>query len=451
MKPIAIYFIISDLLLYNICYFVTIFLLNKVWWIDGNGYPFLLLISNLLLLLAFFISNQHKISEKIHIFQLFYDNVLYLSVFLFLLFSIWILAFAPKLEVIHLIFIISIFFFLDIFLKKIIINYFRNSILTHEGIRKSYLIGNDTISIEFEKELIDNQWLGYSIEKKLKVFSVDSFEIIENDIAEKSIQSIFINSSTTVLNETSVNFLKKLHENYMIDIKLFSEQFSNKLKRSSYELFGHIPVINMFSYELDSSFNRNIKRFFDIIFTLILFVILLSWLLPLIAILIKFTSAGNVFYIHKRIGIHGKPFNCFKFRTMYSNFSNEPFQQTIKNDSRITPLGKFLRKYNLDEFPQFINVLMGDISIVGPRPMVIEHMKEYDNDIKEIYSRHWIKPGITGLAQVSGYRGEVDSPEKMKGRIRLDRYYLNNWSFFMDIKIIWWTFRNMIKGDEFAI
>lgn len=404
-----------------------------------------------MLFLAFFISNQHKISEKVHIFQLFYDNVLYFSVFLFLLFSLWILAFAPKLEIKHLAYIITTFFILDLFLKKIIINIHRKSILNHEGIRSSYLIGNDTISVEFEKELNDNQWLGYQIKKRIKVLTEADFKEIEQDVEQQTIHSIFINSSTTVLNEKSVSFLKKIHENYMIEIKLFSEQFSNKLKRSSYELFGHIPVINMFSYELDSAFNRTIKRLFDIIFSVVLSIFVLSWLFPIVALLIKLSSKGSIFYIHKRIGLKGKPFVCLKFRTMYSSYSKNPFQQTTRNDSRITPIGKFLRKYNIDEFPQFINVLMGDISIVGPRPMVIEHMQEYENDIKEIYSRHWIKPGITGLAQVSGYRGEIDTPEKMKGRIRLDRYYLYNWSFFMDLKIIWWTFRNMITGDEHAI
>jgi exopolysaccharide biosynthesis polyprenyl glycosylphosphotransferase len=196
-----------------------------------------------------------------------------------------------------------------------------------------------------------------------------------------------------------------------------------------------------------SNFNR--KRTFDILFALMVIVTLLSWLIPLIAILIKLDSKGPVFFKQLRTGKNGKPFYCLKFRSMKLS-ADADSKQASKNDSRITPLGAFLRKTSLDELPQFFNVLVGDMSIVGPRPHMLKHTEDYCQIIHNYMVRHTVTPGITGLAQVKGYRGETKETTAMINRVNADIWYIKNWSFYLDIKIIVLTFMQVFKGHENA-
>lgn len=190
---------------------------------------------------------------------------------------------------------------------------------------------------------------------------------------------------------------------------------------------------------LDLKINKRIKRCFDIFFSIAVITTVLSWLYPLIAIFIKFGSKGPVLFIQKRNGLYNKEFNCYKFRTMVVNdFADE--QQAQKGDDRITTIGRLLRKTSLDELPQFFNVLKGDMSVVGPRPHMVKHNEDYAELIDNYNYRSLVKPGITGLAQVLGYRGETESSiYLMKMRVRTDRFYIQNWSFGLDIKIIFKT------------
>ncbi len=176
----------------------------------------------------------------------------------------------------------------------------------------------------------------------------------------------------------------------------------------------------------------------------------MSWLFPIIAILIKLDSKGPVLFKQKRRGIKGEEFNCYKFRTMRNDGTNS-IKATIVNDKRITKVGQFLRKTSLDELPQFINVLNGDMSIVGPRPHMISQDNYYSDIIKKYNLRNYVKPGITGLAQVKGFRGAVDCDKDMEDRIRTDIFYVRNWSILLDFQIIYQTMLLIIKGDENAI
>lgn len=189
------------------------------------------------------------------------------------------------------------------------------------------------------------------------------------------------------------------------------------------------------------------KRFFDLFLTCILFVFVFSWLFPIIAIIIKLNTKGPVFFKQNRIGLNGRIFKCYKFRTM-TETKCDVFKPTHVEDSRITKVGKFLRKFNLDELPQAINVFLGDMSLVGPRPHAIPFHNEYASYIGSIDLRHLVKPGITGLAQINGYRGDVLDREENKKRtakrIAYDLEYIQNWSFGLDIKIIATTVAQMI-------
>ena len=189
------------------------------------------------------------------------------------------------------------------------------------------------------------------------------------------------------------------------------------------------------------------KRFFDIVFSLLVICCLLIWLVPLIALLIKLESKGPVFFRQLRTGKDGKPFYCLKFRSMRPN-TQANSMQARRNDARITVVGAYLRKTSLDELPQFFNVLLGEMSIVGPRPHMLAHTEEYTLLIENFMDRHLIMPGITGWAQVSGYRGETRTVEAMAKRVEADIHYLHSWTFWLDVKIIWLTIKQVIVIED---
>mgnify|MGYP001062682285 CR=1 FL=1 len=195
--------------------------------------------------------------------------------------------------------------------------------------------------------------------------------------------------------------------------------------------------------------NYAVKRSFDIIFSLIICVLILSWLYPLLWVFIRLESKGPAIFKQTREGINGEEFLCYKFRSMRLNKMSDKIHAS-KNDPRVTRTGSFMRKTSIDELPQFLNVLKGDMSVVGPRPHIEALSKEYQEEVDDYLKRHAMKPGITGLAQVSGYRGEVKKRLDIKNRVRMDIFYIENWSFLLDIKIIIITVLNVFKGEEKA-
>ncbi|MBI1767598.1 MAG: undecaprenyl-phosphate glucose phosphotransferase [Bacteroidetes bacterium] len=213
-------------------------------------------------------------------------------------------------------------------------------------------------------------------------------------------------------------------------------------------LINSVPVFTPRNEPLGISLNAILKRVFDIVFSASLILSLFPILFPVIAVAIRLDSEGPIFFKQLRPGKKNKLFDCYKFRTMYVNNTTEV--QATKNDSRITKVGRFLRKTNMDELPQFFNVLLGNMSVVGPRPNLISQLEKYSKTIQLYKIRHFITPGITGYAQVNGFRGETKDPELMEKRIYYDVLYLENWSLALDIKIIFLTIWNMIKGDKRA-
>ncbi|MCL4141354.1 UNVERIFIED_CONTAM: hypothetical protein GTU68_040945 [Idotea baltica] len=175
----------------------------------------------------------------------------------------------------------------------------------------------------------------------------------------------------------------------------------------------------------------------------------MSWLTPLLWIIVKLESKGPLLFKQEREGKSGKQFVCYKFRSMKINNLSDKIHAT-KNDVRVTRIGSFLRKTSIDELPQFYNVIKGEMSVVGPRPHMNSLSVVYQKEIDSYIQRFSVKPGITGLAQISGYRGEVKKTSDIKNRIRLDIFYIENWSFLLDIKIILQTIFNVFKGEEKA-
>ena len=222
--------------------------------------------------------------------------------------------------------------------------------------------------------------------------------------------------------------------------------YSKKLK---YEYYDYIPILSLRNIPLEDSFNMVIKRIFDILFSSLVIIFILSWLTPIIAIFIKLESKGPVFFKQSRNGFNYKEFDCYKFRSMTPNKDAHLYQAT-RGDQRITKIGRFIRKTSIDELPQFFNVLFGDMSVVGPRPHMVSHTNMYAKKIDKFMVRHFVKPGITGLAQISGFRGEIESDKDIIGRVKFDIFYIENWSLLLDLKIISKTFMNAVKGEDKA-
>lgn len=237
-------------------------------------------------------------------------------------------------------------------------------------------------------------------------------------------------------------------ENY-IKVKMIPGGSLQLEKNLSFSRYGDFFVINVNEIPLDNVFNGIAKRAFDLVFASLVTIFILSWMIPLIGILIKLESKGSVFFIQKRNGINNKEFNCLKFRSMTPN-DYADVKQAIKNDPRVTKTGAFLRAYSLDEMPQFLNVLLGDMSIVGPRPHTIPMNQTFKTKIERYNSRHKIRPGITGLAQVRGFRGEIENPHQIRSRVRLDSFYINNWTFLLDMRIMVKTVYELVFNRENA-
>lgn len=266
--------------------------------------------------------------------------------------------------------------------------------------------------------------------------------IVENKIDEIycSVSELTNKELTDFINfaDNNLKTLKFLPDNKNI--------FSKKLK---FEYYDYLPILSLRDIPLHNTFNALLKRTFDIVFSIIVIFGLLLWIGPILALLITIESKGPVFFIQKRTGLDNQEFLCFKFRSMGINNSSDAVQAG-RNDMRVTKIGKFIRRTSIDELPQFYNVLFGHMSVVGPRPHMLKHTDEYASKVDKYMLRHFVKPGITGLAQVRGYRGEIEKDSDIQNRIRFDIFYVENWSFFLDLKIIVQTMINAISGEEKA-
>ena len=315
--------------------------------------------------------------------------------------------------------------------------------------RKTIIIGNNDSVNELKKFFIAQKELGYENRKTFNFKSPDELDLDEcfNFIKTRNIDEVYC--SANELSENQIKLLIQFCENNFKILKFISERgglLSKKLKTDTY---GLSTVQSLREMPLSNDYNTFLKRLFDIIFSFLVITLLLSWLTPLIALLIKLESSGPVFFKQTRNGIKYKEFTCFKFRSMIEN-SDADIQQATKNDFRVTRLGKILRKTSLDELPQFFNVLIGDMSVVGPRPHMTRENERYSKTVNKFMVRHFVKPGITGLAQVKGYRGEIETEEDIVNRVKYDIYYLENWSLLLDLNIVFLTSINFITGQKKA-
>ena len=265
---------------------------------------------------------------------------------------------------------------------------------------------------------------------------------VENDVSE-----IY---STILPNEDKrVSELTETAESRCVRVRFVTTKTVDEATFFHVDVFSTMPVISLRAEPLQKTRNSLRKRVFDLVVSTMAILFVLSWLTPLLAILIKLSSKGPVFFRQQRSGKDNKTFWCYKFRSMTVSNPNEA-QQATKNDSRITRIGAIMRKTSIDELPQFFNVFCGEMSITGPRPHMLLHTEEYSAIIKKYMVRQFLKPGITGWAQVNGYRGETADPALMEKRVEYDIWYMENWSLMLDIKILFMTVINIFKGESNA-
>jgi putative colanic acid biosynthesis UDP-glucose lipid carrier transferase len=280
---------------------------------------------------------------------------------------------------------------------------------------------------------------------KLRVFNdlQDCMNFVkENEVTE--IYSTLIPDHYPYLYE-----LAKEAEKQFVYFK-FVPDYNIFVNRNIYvDFLNDIPVLSLRKEPLEDTGNRIKKRTLDVIVSTLVIIFLLSWLVPLIAILIKLDSRGPVFFIQLRSGKNNQPFRCLKFRSLRVNDQADSIQVS-RNDNRITRLGRIMRKTNIDELPQVLNIFLGDMSLVGPRPHMLKHTEQFSELYKEYMIRHFVKPGLTGWAQVNGFRGEIKDNEFLRKRVEYDTWYMENWSLFLDLKIILLTILVTIKGDKNA-
>ena len=338
-----------------------------------------------------------------------------------------------------------------ILLIKLFIYYFlrRYRVLYGGNYRTVVLLGNDASTNPLKHFFTDNPDYGY---KLIKVFTLEDPKKQRIDeclsfVLQHRTDEIYC--ALADLSEDQISDIIDFADNNLKTLKFIPDEKQILSRNAKFEYYDYIPVISLRNILQDETMNKVIKRVFDLVFSSIIILGLLSWLTPIMAIIIKWESKGPVFFVQKRNGLNYKEFNCYKFRSMELN-DKADLDLASKNDVRITKVGKFIRKTSIDELPQFFNVLLGDMSVVGPRPHMVSVANLYALKVDKFMARHFVKPGITGLAQTKGFRGEVETDEDIINRVKYDIFYMENWSILLDIKIIFNTIYNTLKGDEKA-
>ena len=327
-----------------------------------------------------------------------------------------------------------------------------------KNVRNLVIVGEGEVSENFKKMILSNPDFGYNFQGLVSTNTAQNQNAEEEILLklEKAFTNVKVDEAVISLPEDSRFMLEgiiKLCDKNAVKVHIIPDYLNLVSKRFQLSSFGEFPIITARREPLNEVQGRLVKRAFDIIFSFIVTIIILSWLYPLILIISLIFDRGHVLFLQDRLGTKNNKFKCIKFRTMkYEKVQVDEFKPVVENDPRITKVGNFLRKYNLDELPQFINVFIGDMSVVGPRPHAISYNNLYSKTVDEIRLRQNVKPGITGWAQIHGLRGDVTDEEENRKRTKLridyDLWYIENWSFWLDIQIILLTIWQIIVGKS---
>jgi len=461
-RSIFFYKLLSDLLLLN-CAFLISAVYSQSWEILLEKYYmfFLLIGLNLLWIVT---SNYLNFYDDFFSrnFPVQFNNLLKNSLLQLIITITFI--FLAKENLFTRYFIVYYFILLVIFVSfRVII--FRKILkfLRRKGknVRNLVIVGEGELAHSFQEMILSNPDFGYSFKGFVSGNALENQssleELIEN--LEKTFLTTKVDEAVIAISEGSRHILEaiiKACDKNAIKVHIVPDYHNLVSKRFQLSSFGGFPIITARREPLNEVQWRLVKRAFDIFFSFLVTLLILVWMYPIILIISMIFDNGPVFFLQERLGTKNRKFKCIKFRTMkYEKVHVDEFKPVVENDPRITRVGKFLRKYNLDELPQFINVLIGDMSVVGPRPHAISYNDLYSKIVDEIRLRQNVKPGITGWAQIHGLRGDViddeENQKRTKKRIDFDLWYIENWSFFLDIQIILLTVWQMAVGKSRGI
>lgn len=446
-------FLTGDILLLNAAFILGYFLkfenLSRVF---EPPYATLLIFANLVWLLIAFTTRSYSFSRVTRVAKVLRGLFVYILLHLLIISAFWVYqkAYYYSREYLTLVYaVLAVFLFIWRTGGMYLLRIYR---LKGYNSRNVVIFGYGIVAEELHKFFRLHPESGYKFQgffsnKESGPKILGDYEKLQEVAAGDNIDEIYC--CIPYVRYEQIQKLIRFGEENLIKVKLISDFRGFSLKGLELERYDHIPVLNVSSIPLDDIKNRIVKRGFDMLFSFLFITLILSWLYPLLAIIIKLDSKGPVLFKQPRTGKGNNDFLCYKFRTMKLNDHSDKLQAT-KDDSRITRLGRFLRRTSLDEFPQFFNVFMGDMSVVGPRPHMLSHTQEYSKRVEKFMARHFVKPGITGLAQAKGYRGETKQLLQMKNRVKLDRFYVENWSLIFDIKILMLTAVSLYKERDKA-
>jgi putative colanic acid biosynthesis UDP-glucose lipid carrier transferase len=395
--------------------------------------------------------------HAIHAFDVFSQKTAQVY-FLWLLLMVMIVAYVSGIDTVaEQMISFSLFCFLGVSANRML-NFGMKKYLSlqHDMVNRVLILGfNDTakkLAKYLEEDGLNTQVMGF-VENEENMHELTTYPVYANidnavNVAKQlNVHEIF---STITPEQNSIIYrLINDSEDQCMRFKLVPSLTDHVNRSVVVDFIKDLPVLSMRTDPLEDVGNRMKKRIFDVIISGLVILFILSWMIPLVGILILLDSRGPVFFSQLRTGLTDNPFYCYKFRTMKANNESESKQAT-KNDSRVTRLGAFLRKTSIDEFPQFFNVFRGDMSLVGPRPHMLKHTSDFAKIVDHYMVRQLLKPGITGWAQVHGFRGEISDPIQIKQRVACDVWYLENWSIWLDIKIMMLTFLRIFSGDKNA-
>jgi Undecaprenyl-phosphate glucose phosphotransferase len=377
-----------------------------------------------------------------------------LTIFFFFLFLLYFQTTPLEFYLRHEVKYLFVLFFLTLLIYKYLLYYifylYRKSGFNYRNI---LIIGHTPGARELSTFFSGNLWLGYRFlgffdtRKDPENGVIGTWDELPDYFMNHHVDEIYL-----VLHhipKEKMAMITSLVNMYPVKVRIIPDLDNFSFKSTSLLSFGSVPVIEIHQGPLVFWYNMLIKRVFDFILSTLIIIFILSWMTLLLWLASLFGSRQGVFFIQRRTGTDGRVFRCIKFRTMVKNADADE-RQTVKNDDRITTMGRFLRKTSLDELPQFINVFLGQMSVIGPRPHMLKHTEEYRTLVSKFMVRHTVKPGITGLAQINGYRGEIKSMHDLENRVESDVFYVENWSFNLDVRILFLTVWVIIHGQKEA-
>lgn len=456
-KSLKTILVFLDLTAINFVWLITYlyFLNNLIAQTNNLFYSFAFFVNFIWIIISLALGLYHE--KSVVAFEVFSQKTAKVY-FLWLILMAMILAYADEIHTIsaHIIFF-SFFSLLCISANRLFYLGIKKYLSQqHDMINRVLILGfNDTakkLAKYLEEDGLNTQLMGF-VENDENMEELTTYPVyanIENAVnvaKQLNVHEIF--STITPEQNNIIYRLIRDSEDQCMRFKVVPSLSSHVNSDVVVDFIKDLPVLSMRADPLEDVGNRMKKRIFDVVVSGLVIIFILTWLIPLVAILILLDSRGPVFFTQLRTGLTDNPFFCYKFRTMRVNNESDSKQAT-KHDSRVTRLGAFLRKTSIDEFPQFFNVFRGEMSLVGPRPHMLKHTSEYAKIVEHYMIRQMLKPGITGWAQVNGLRGEISNPIQIQQRVASDLWYLEHWSIWLDIKIMFLTIHKVFAGDKQA-